>query len=79
MSSVHSTGTGTEEDATCDGEEVMEEMASGDAREEDEVVLSWLEQVGRHVVGADVMRVMTRMMCVLKAFVRAWVDDDEDD
>ena len=70
---------GTEEDATCDGEEVMEEMASGDAREEDEVVLSWLEQVGRHVVGAGVMRVIPRMMSVLKAFVRAWVDDDEDD
>ena len=42
-------------------------------------MLSWLEQIGKHVVGAGVVRVVPRLMRAMKAFIRAWSGEEEDE
>ena len=48
-------------------------------RGEEEVTLSWLESIGRHFVGAGVVHVMPRLMRALRAFMRAWSEDKDDE
>ena len=60
-------------------EETADEEAGDEQRVEDGVVLSWLEQVGRHVVGAGVVRVVPRLMRAMKAFTRAWSGEEEEE
>jgi hypothetical protein len=60
-------------------EETADEGAGDEQRVEDGIVLSWLEQVGKHVVGAGVVRVVPRLMRAMKAFIRAWSGEEEDE
>jgi hypothetical protein len=71
-------GNRAAEGAAKDDEETADEEAGDEQRVEDGVVLSWLEQVGKQVVGAGVVRVMPKLMRAMKAFIRVWTDDEED-
>ena len=54
-------------------------MSNEESRDGHEGVTSWLEGVGRHLVGAGVVHVMPRLMRAVRAFMRAWSEDNDDE
>ena len=78
ISGMVTDGNRAAEGAAEDDEETADEEVGDEQRVEDGVVLSWLEQVGKQVVGAGVVRVMPKLMRAMKAFIRVWTDDEED-